>query len=84
MFKTARFKVHNASRATSAAMRDLLRTLDTPLPRPIEFTRCEVKRGFLLARKSNRFYLLVRLFNKTSSHWEQTTLDEGLVKMKDS
>jgi len=70
------------SRAASLAMRDLLRSLETPLPRPIEFTRCEFSRGFLLARKGNNFYLLLRLFSKGHTYWRQVTLDEGFINWR--
>jgi IS605 OrfB family transposase len=71
-----------ASRASANAMRDLLRRLDAPIPRPIEFTRCEFGRGFLLARKGDKFYLLLRLFSKGNSYWQQVMLDGGFVNWK--
>jgi IS605 OrfB family transposase len=71
-----------ASRASANAVRDLLRSLETPLPRPIEFTRCEFNRGFLLARKGNNYYLLLRLFSKGNAHWQQVLLDEGFVNCR--
>ncbi len=71
-----------ASRAAANAMRDVLRKLEAPLPRPLEFTRCEFKRGFLIAQKDHKFYLLVRLFGKGHSYWKQVTLDDGFVNWK--
>ena len=71
-----------ASRAAANALRDVLRSLDVPLPHPIEFTRCEFKRGFVLARKGNNFYLMLRLFSRCNSYWRQITLDDGLTNWK--
>ncbi len=68
-----------SSQAERQAVRNLLRSLDTPLPRPIEFRRPEFDRGFLLGRKANNFYLFIRLFSKGSSYWKQVTVDEGFV-----
>ena len=49
------------------------------MPRPIEFTRPEFKRGYLLARRDNRYYLLARLFAKTHHYSEQKLLDDGFI-----
>ncbi|HWB82978.1 MAG TPA: transposase [Bryobacteraceae bacterium] len=68
-----------SSRAERESVRNLLRSLETPVPRPIEFTRPEFARGFLLARKGSNLYILVRLFNKSSSYWKQAILDEGFI-----
>jgi Putative transposase DNA-binding domain len=68
-----------SSRAERKAVRNLLRSLETPLPRPIEFTRPEIKRGFLLARKGTNFYVLMRLFSEDSSYRKQLVLDDGFI-----
>ena len=68
--------------AASRAAGELLRRIEPPLPRPIEFTRQEFERGFLLARKGNNYYLLVRLFARGSRYWNQTKLDEGFVNWR--
>ena len=49
------------------------------MPHPIEFTRPEFKRGYLLARRDNRYYLLARLFAKTHHYSEQKLLDDGFI-----
>jgi hypothetical protein len=67
------------SRAEREAVRNLLRSLEAPLPRPIEFTRCEFKRGFLLARKDNDFFVLVRLFRKDSRFVKQNIMSDGFL-----
>ena len=64
------------------AMSSLLRSLDVPLPRPIEFTRHEFARGFLLAAKGDNIYLLVRLFSKASKRWSRVKLDDGFINWK--
>lgn len=65
--------------AASRAAGDLLRRIEPPPPRPIEFRRHEFGRGFLLARNENNFYLLVRLFAKGSRYWRQAKLDKGFM-----
>jgi IS605 OrfB family transposase len=71
-----------SARAEREAVRGILRKLDTPLPRPIEFTRHEFGRGFMLARKGDNFYFLVRLFAKGNSRWNQVVLDEEFVDLR--
>ncbi len=68
--------------AAAAAAGLLLRRLEGAAPRPIEFRHCELRRGFLLARKGNRYYLLVRLFGEGSKYRKITILDEGFVNCK--
>jgi hypothetical protein len=68
-----------SARAERDAVRHLLRSLETPLPRPVEFTRPEFARGFLLARKGNNFYALIRLFAENSAYRKQVVLDEGFI-----
>jgi hypothetical protein len=65
--------------ATSRAAGEILRRIEGPLPRPIEFTHTEFGRGALLGRKGNNYYLLVRLFSEGHRYREQKTLDENLV-----
>jgi len=67
------------SRATTKAASQLLRKLDGPLPRPIEFRHCEFGRGFLLAKRGNNFYCMMRLFSKESRHYEKKKVDAGFV-----
>lgn len=68
--------------AASRAAGELLRSLEEPLPRPIEFTRPEFERGFLLARRGDNLYLLVRLFARHHHYWKQTELEEGFVNLR--
>ncbi len=68
--------------AVTTAAGLLLRRLEGAIPRPIEFTHCEFKRGFLLARKGNRYYVFVRLFGENSKYKKVTILDEGFVDCK--
>jgi hypothetical protein len=63
----------------SQAAGDLLRRDEGSMPRPIEFTRPEFKRGYLLARRDNRYYLLAHLFAKTHLYSEQKLLDDGFI-----
>ena len=65
--------------AASRAAGELLHKIEGPLPRPVEFTRPEFGRGYVLARKQNDYYLLVRLFAKGHRYWGQKTLAEGFV-----
>ena len=57
----------------------ILRKIEGALPRPIEFTRPEFGRGYLLARRGNDYYLLVRLFAKGHRYWSQKILDQGFI-----
>src|SRR5581483_11339282 len=71
-----------SSRAERDAVRNLLRSLDVPLPRPIEFTRCEFERGFLLARKGNDIFVFVRMFSKRSRFAKQLLIEDGFVNCR--
>jgi len=68
--------------AATRAAGQLLRSLDASLPRPLEFTRPEFERGFLLARKGENFYLLIRLFGADSRYREEKTLEDGFVDVR--
>ena len=68
--------------AASREAGELLRKLEPPLPRPVEFTRHEFGRGYMLARKGSNFYLLVRLFAEGHRYCAQTKLDEGFVNWR--
>ena len=70
------------SRAVTKAASQLLRKVEGPLPRPIEFTRCEFGRGFLLARKGDRYYCLLRLFSPSHRSYEKKTLEPGFINIK--
>src|SRR5271157_1135010 len=74
-----RLKKIYSSWSLSRAAGDLLRRTEGAMPRPIEFTRPEFGRGYLLARRGNRYYLLVRLFGKKHHLWEQKLLDDDFV-----
>ena len=68
-----------SSRAERESYRELLRKMDARLPRPLEFTRCEFERGFVLSKKGNNLYLMVRLFSKGHRYWSRIVLDSGVV-----
>ncbi|MHB8302779.1 MAG: RNA-guided endonuclease InsQ/TnpB family protein [Acidobacteriaceae bacterium] len=70
------------ARAATKALSQLLRKVEGPLPRPIEFSRCEFGRGFLLARKDNRYYCLLKLFSPDHRHYEKKTLEPGFTDIK--
>jgi putative transposase len=65
----------SVSRAAGA----LLRSLEGAMPRPIEFTRPEFERGYLLARHGSHYYLLIRLFAATHHYREQKVLADGFL-----
>ena len=67
------------SRALTQAASQLLRKIDGPMPRPIEFRHCEFKRGFMLARRGNNLYCLLRLFSEDSRFCEKRKLDADFV-----
>jgi hypothetical protein len=69
--------------ATTKAASQTVRKQEAPLPHPIEFTRPEFGRGFLLARKGNNYYLLLRLFSRDSRYWKQTVLENGFHSWPD-
>ena len=70
------------ARAATKALAQLLRKVEGPLPRPIEFTHCEFGRGFLLTRKGNRYYCLLKLFSPGHRHYEKKTLEPGFTDIK--
>jgi hypothetical protein len=65
--------------SVSQAAGELLKSDGGAMPRPIEITRPEFKRGFLLGRRGSRYYLLARLFAKTHHFSEQKLLDDGFI-----
>jgi hypothetical protein len=68
--------------AASRAAGEILRKMDSGVPRPIEFTRPEFERGYLLARKGDNFYLLVRLFAKGHRYCGQKVMEDGFVNWR--
>jgi IS605 OrfB family transposase len=71
-----------SSRAATKALSELLRSTDGSLPRPLEFTHCEWGRGFLLVRRNDRYYCMMRLFSPSHRHYGKKTLAAGLVELK--
>jgi hypothetical protein len=67
------------ARALTKAASQLLRKIDGPMPRPIEFRHCEFKRGFVLARRGNNLYCLMRLFSPRSRFYEKKALEAGFI-----
>ena len=65
--------------AASRAAGELLRKAEGALPHPMEFTRPELGRGYLLAQKGNDYFLLVRLFAKGHRYWAQKRLQDGFL-----
>ncbi len=70
------------SRAFTKAASQLLRKIDGPMPRPIEYRHCEFQRGFLLAKNGNNLYCLLRLFSPNSRLYEKKKLEAGFVDFK--
>ena len=70
------------ARAATKALAQLLRKLEGPVPRPIEFTHCEFGRGFLLTRKDNRYYCLLKLFSPGHRHYEKKNWKQDLPTLK--
>ncbi|MBI3933767.1 MAG: transposase [Acidobacteria bacterium] len=68
--------------ASSRAAGQLLRKTESNLPRPIEFTRPEFERGYILAQKGTNYYLLIRLFAKGHRYWSQKKLDDGYINCR--
>jgi hypothetical protein len=79
--KAERLEAIFSSRAAARAVRDLLRADEAPLPIPTEFTRPDVTRGFTLARKQNRVYLLIRLFSPTHRWYRKLVLEDGFIDL---
>lgn len=69
-------------RAISRATGKLLRSLEVPCPRPLEVTRPELERGFVVARCGSRYFLLLRLFARHSRYWREVRLRDGLVDVR--
>ncbi len=70
-----------SSRALTKAASQLLRKIDGPMPRPIEYRHCEFGRGFLLAKNGNNLYCLLRLFSPRSRFYEKKELQAGFVNL---
>lgn len=68
--------------ACSRVAGQLLRRLEGPLPRPIEFTRNEFSRGCLLAHCDGNYYFLLRLFTQGHRYHETRILKDGFVDCK--
>jgi transposase len=68
-----------SSRALTKAASQLLRKIDGPMPRPIEFTHCEFGRGFLLVKCGNNLFCLLRLFSPGNRLYEKKKLADGFV-----
>ena len=69
--------------AVSKAAGAMLRSTLAPYPRPITINHSELNRGFILAEKEGRFYVLVRLFSAGSKYYrEGFTLPPGFVNMQ--
>ena len=64
----ARLEAIYKSRAITKAAGQMLRSTEIRLPHPLEFTRPELARGFVLAKRHGNYYLLVKLFSKTSRY----------------
>ncbi len=67
------------SRALTKAASQLLRKIDGPMPRPIEFRRHGFGRGFLLTKCGNNLYCLLRLFSPGNRLYEKKELEAGFV-----
>ncbi len=68
--------------AASKAAGAMLRQTEVPARHPIQFGRCEFDRGFLLAKRENRLYCLVRLFSAESKYVETRTLEPGFANIR--
>ena len=68
--------------AISRAAGQVLRKLEGELPRPIEFTHTEFKRGCMLAHCDGNYYALIRLFSERHRYNEKKVLKEGLIDSK--
>lgn len=71
-----------SSRAATKALSQLLRSAEGALPRPLEFTHCEWGRGFLLVRRGNKYYCMMRLFSPSHRHYERKMLEPGFIDLK--
>src|SRR5690348_4622104 len=67
----SRLEAVYTSWAATRAAGTMLRKTDPPRRHPVEFQRSEFERGFLLARRGNKFYLLIRLFSQNSKFYER-------------
>jgi IS605 OrfB family transposase len=65
--------------AASRAAGLLLRRLEGAVPRPIEFTRPELERGFALLRRGNNYFVGLKLFGSKHRYCEQKVLSTGFV-----
>jgi hypothetical protein len=77
----ARLKSIYSSWAATKAASQMLRSTQTPLPHPLEFTHCELERGFLLAKKGNRYFALARIFSAQTRFKKAYVLEEGFIDL---
>jgi len=76
-----RMKAVFESWATTKAAGQMLRSMEIPAPHPIEFTHCELKRGFLLAKRENHYFAFAKIFASTSKYRKEYTLENGFVDL---
>jgi hypothetical protein len=67
--------------ATTKATVQMLRSTEVPSPHPIEFTRCELERGFMLARQGSRYFALLKIFASASRFKNDYVLQDGFVDL---
>lgn len=76
-----RMKTVFESWATTKAAGQMLRSIEIPAPHPIEFTHCELERGFLLAKRQNDYFAFVKIFASTSKYRKEYILEDGFVDL---
>lgn len=70
-----------SSWAATKAAAQMLRKTQAPAPHPIEFTHCELKRGFMLVRKEARYFAMMKIFSADSKFVKDSVLEQGFVDL---
>jgi hypothetical protein len=73
-------KVFSSWAATKAAAQMLRRT-QGPAPHPLEFTHCELKRGFMLVKQETRYFAMMKIYSAGSRYIKDCVLGEGFADL---
>jgi transposase len=72
--------IYSSWAATKAAAQ-MLRSTEVPPPHPLEFTHCELERGFLLAKKESRYFAFAKIFSAETRFKKSYVLEDGFIDL---
>jgi len=70
-----------SSWAATKAAAQMLRKTQVPAPHPLEFTHCELTRGFMLVSQGTRYFAMIKIFSADSRYIKKSVLEEGFVDL---